>query len=73
MVLEIDLRYEVKYGSGDIIRKKKDKQSCHSCMRHFALIWSVTLPSIIKIFLTPAELSSENELKYGSEKVISKM
>ena len=47
---------------GWIIRNE-DKQSCHSCMRDFALTCSVILPSVIIIFLTASELCSINELK----------
>ena len=38
-------------------------QSCHSCMLDFAMTCSVILPSIIKTFITTAELCSEKELK----------
>ena len=37
-------------------------QSCHSCTRHSVLTCSTILPSIVKIFLTVAELCSGNEL-----------
>ena len=48
------------YGSGDI--ENEDKQRYHSFMRHSSLSCSIILSSIIKIFLTVAELCSGNEL-----------
>ena len=61
------------YGSGDII-KKKDKQSCHSCMRHSALICFIILPSIIIIFPMVPELwpGNKNDVNYGSGDIIIK-
>ena len=49
-----------KYGSGDKI-KNKDKQSCHSCMLHSALTWSISLPSTPKIFVTVVDLCSGSQ------------
>ena len=48
--------------------ENKEKQNCHSCVWHSALICSIILPSIIQIFLTVLELCSGNqsEEKYGS-------
>ena len=43
--------------------ENEDKQSCHSCMQHFALTCFMNLPSIIKIFQTAAEMCSGNEVK----------
>ena len=37
-------------------------QSCHSCTRHSVLTCSIILPSIVKTFLTVAELCSGNKL-----------
>ena len=42
---------------------ENDVQSYHSCMQHFVLTCSVILPNTINIFVTAAELCSENELK----------
>ena len=64
IIYDIYNKYENKY-----------KQSCHSCMRHSELTCSVTLPSIIKIFLMVTELYSRNEnerKKIGSGDIIKK-
>ena len=42
------------------LSESEDKQSCHSCMRHFACF--IILPSTIKIFLKVAELCSGAEM-----------
>ena len=43
-----------EYGSGNLIRKRRYAE--------FVLTCSIILPSIVKIFLTVAELCSGNEL-----------
>ena len=42
--------------------KNEETQSCHSCMQHSALTFSIILPSTIKIFLKVAKLSSGNKM-----------